>query len=134
MPFNGAFGGVGMRLAEGIGFGGPGRFCEDVVPLAIRIDPVNAHFLCGGYRFYWGGFGVRCNLREVGSIGIECLDGCDGIDLVGIPDVGGEFCFSHLTLCVYYVIIAKDAFSFCLIPEGGLLSLGSVFGTAFFLL
>ena len=91
MPFNEAPSYIGMRLAERIGFGGPGRFCEDVMPLTIRIDPVNSHFLSGGNRFRCGRFGVWCDFREVGPIGIECVDRRNGINLVGIPEFGGEF-------------------------------------------
>ncbi len=52
MPFNEASSGVGMRLAEGIGFGGVGRLCEEVKAFTVGVDPVNPHFLCGGDRFY----------------------------------------------------------------------------------
>ena len=94
MPFNDTFSGVGMHLTERIGFGGPGRFCEDVEPLTVGVDPVNAHFLCGGDRSYWGGFGVRCDFREVGPIGIECVDRCDWDRLrwgCGCPVVNSAF-------------------------------------------
>ena len=41
MPFNEASSGVGMRLAEGIGFGGVGRLCEEVKAFTVGVDPVN---------------------------------------------------------------------------------------------
>ena len=39
MHLHEALSGVGMRLAEGVGFGGVGRFCEDMEAFTVGVDP-----------------------------------------------------------------------------------------------